>query len=274
MSGLDMPFDQLYQSFASPPTIVDQESFSTAYKESIATPYEDSSTDFEPLGEDGENQLLFSNITSEDLEDLLYIMNPVSPSTSYSLPTVPSEGSFNIENSFFGEESSSLDRSLYSDQSLYIDQSLYVDQPLAESAEEFSLSEVVLTEDSEPEEIAVQYLKSSLHCDAGFAEKFSDCETESSDEEYEPRSKRQRKMQAGKGMSSSKTSNKNRLMKKKEQNKNAATRYREKRKQEEMERQELCEKLEKRNAFLRRDVADKEQEVKVLRQLFIDIFKK
>jgi len=60
---------------------------------------------------------------------------------------------------------------------------------------------------------------------------------------------------------------------KKEQNKNAATKYREKKRYEEFEKETTCEKLEKRNMELKKEVAEKEREVKLLRKLVINIFK-
>jgi len=60
---------------------------------------------------------------------------------------------------------------------------------------------------------------------------------------------------------------------KKLQNKSAATRYREKKRSEEIENEMLCVELEKRNKELRSRVQDMTQEVAVLRQLVIDIFR-
>jgi len=60
---------------------------------------------------------------------------------------------------------------------------------------------------------------------------------------------------------------------KKEQNKNAATKYREKKRYEEFEKETVCEKLEKRNVELKKEVAEKEREVKLLRKLVINIFR-
>jgi len=60
---------------------------------------------------------------------------------------------------------------------------------------------------------------------------------------------------------------------KKLQNKSAATRYREKKRSEEIENEMLCAEFEKRNKELRTRVQDMTQEVAVLRQLVIDIFR-
>lgn len=60
---------------------------------------------------------------------------------------------------------------------------------------------------------------------------------------------------------------------KKQQNKSAATRYREKKRSEEMENELLCAALERRNKELHTRVQDMTQEVAVLRQLVIDVFR-
>jgi len=60
---------------------------------------------------------------------------------------------------------------------------------------------------------------------------------------------------------------------KKQQNKSAATRYREKKRSEEMENALLCAALERRNKELHTRIKDMTQEVAVLRQLVIDIFR-
>lgn len=60
---------------------------------------------------------------------------------------------------------------------------------------------------------------------------------------------------------------------KKQQNKTAATRYREKKRAEEMENELLCAALEKRNKELSSRVQEMTQEVAVLRQLVIDVFR-
>jgi len=60
---------------------------------------------------------------------------------------------------------------------------------------------------------------------------------------------------------------------KKQQNKTAATRYREKKRAEEIENEITCAELERRNKELRTRVQDMTQEVAVLRQLVIDIFR-
>jgi len=60
---------------------------------------------------------------------------------------------------------------------------------------------------------------------------------------------------------------------KKQQNKTAATRYREKKRSEEIENEMMCAELEKRNEDLRTRVQDMTQQVAVLRQLVIDIFR-
>lgn len=60
---------------------------------------------------------------------------------------------------------------------------------------------------------------------------------------------------------------------KKEQNKNAATRYREKKKVEEMEREALCELLENRNRELRKEIEDKENEVKLMKELLVNVLR-
>lgn len=64
-----------------------------------------------------------------------------------------------------------------------------------------------------------------------------------------------------------------RMERKKEQNKNAATKYREKKRYEEIDKETQCEKLEKRNVELKKEVAEKEREVKLLRKLVINIFR-
>lgn len=60
---------------------------------------------------------------------------------------------------------------------------------------------------------------------------------------------------------------------KKQQNKSAATRYREKKRAEEVENEIMCAELERRNKELHTRVQDMTQEVAVLRQLVIDIFR-
>jgi len=60
---------------------------------------------------------------------------------------------------------------------------------------------------------------------------------------------------------------------KKQQNKSAATRYREKKRTEEVENELLCAELEKQNKELRTRVQDMTQQVSVLRQLVVDIFR-
>lgn len=64
-----------------------------------------------------------------------------------------------------------------------------------------------------------------------------------------------------------------RVRRKKDQNKKAATRYREKKKIEDLETQALGDFLECKNKELRKEVKDKEQEVRVLRQLLVDILR-
>lgn len=60
---------------------------------------------------------------------------------------------------------------------------------------------------------------------------------------------------------------------KKQQNKSAATRYREKKRAEEVENEIMCAELERRNNELHTRVQGMTQEVAVLRQLVIDIFR-
>jgi len=60
---------------------------------------------------------------------------------------------------------------------------------------------------------------------------------------------------------------------KKQQNKTAATRYREKKRAEELENELLCGALERRNKELNVRVREMTQEVAVLRQLVIDVFR-
>lgn len=157
------------------------------------------------------------------------------------------------------------------------------------SNEECSMSVVSLSEFDSVEELVVSCSETAVGAGSLSPEHINDQSLADSDYEIEngsdddddydweltrkPKRGKKRKVRTGSNDRGKKFSRIDPESRKKEQNKNAATRYREKKRVEEMEREALCGHLESRNRELRKEIKDKENEVKLLKELLVNVLR-